>query len=417
LVTRELFQGAHEATLENGLRILVEEVPQSRSVSAGIWVRVGSRDDPHGAPGIAHLIEHLVFKGTEHRDAEQISREIDGVGGHLNAATGKESTFYYADVPADGLATAVDVLADLAFRPQFDAEQIELERNVVLEEIRGSLDDPEHFAYDCFAAGLWSDGHPLSHSVLGTRDAIAGATREHVVAQHARFYRPDNAVLVACGAVQADDLIRRARELLPPAAPADAPKSQRTAPALRPGRYHQERPTGQMHVYFGLAGPDSSDDDRFPLEVANSILGDGPSSRLFRSIREDRGLAYAVASNLTCYTDRGLWLIYAGIAPTTMEPVIDLVTEELGRLRTEPIPQDEFELAKAKLRGHLILGLETNGNRAARLGNAAMHRRDILSPDELLTKLDRISLEDVRRVVERYLLPDTVNLTTVGPDG
>ena len=415
MVTRELYEGAHEAKLANGLRILVEEVPQSRSVSVGIWVRVGSRDDPPAVPGVSHLIEHLAFKGTARRDADVISREMDAVGGHLNAATGKEATFYYADVPTEGLSTAVDVLVDLALHPRFDADQIELEQNVVLEEIRGSLDDPEQSAYDLFAAGLWDDGHPLAHSVLGTQEAIAGATRQQIVSHHARFYRPENAVLVACGAVNARDLVDQANELFPSDETREVALDRRSTPTLHPERFHHERATGQTHVYFGLAGPDSSNDDRFPLEVVNSVLGDGPSSRLFRAIREDRGLAYAVASHVTCYSDCGVWLTYAGVGPKAVSPVIDIVSAEFKRLRTEPIPEDELALAKAKLRGHLILGLETNGSRTVRLGNAAMNRRRILSPDDILERLDRVDRDEVQRVVTRYLQPDAMNLTTVGP--
>ena len=415
MVARELYEGAHEAELKNGLRVLVEEVPQSRSVSVGLWVRAGSRDDPPNAPGIAHFIEHLAFKGTARRDADRISREIDAAGGHLNAATGKESTFYYADVPAEGLATAVDVLADLAFAPTFNADQIELERNVVLEEIRGHLDDPEQSAYDLFAAGLWNDGHPLSHSVLGTQEAIAAATRSRVASHHAYYYRPENAVLVACGAVRASSVVEQACELFASVENGSEIPEPRSAPVFYPERFHHERPTGQTHVYFGLEGPKSSDDDRFPLEVVNSVLGDGPSSRLFRSVREDRGLAYAVTSNLTCYSDCGLWLTYAGVAPQAVSPVIDLFSAEFERLRTEPIPADELELAKTKLRGHLILGLETNGNRAVRLATAAIHRREILSPDQLLARLDRVDQEETQRVVARYLRSGAINLTTVGP--
>jgi predicted Zn-dependent peptidase len=414
-VTRRLYEGAYEAKLKNGLRILVEEVPQSRSVSVGIWVRAGSRDDPADAPGISHFIEHLAFKGTLHRDADAISREIDAVGGHLNAATGKEATFYYADVPADGLRAAVDVLADLVFHPRLAAHLIDLERNVVLEEIRGNLDDPEQSAYDLFAAGLWADGHPLSRPVLGTQEAIAATTAAQVAAHHARYYRPDNAVLVACGAVDTRKLLDQADRLFRFESQAPVGPKRRSAAVLRPSRSHHERPTGQTHIYFGFAGPDSSDDDRFPLEVVNSVFGDGPSSRLFRSIREERGLAYAVSSNVTCYSDCGLWLTYAGVAPQAVTPVIDLISEEFARLGTDPIPEDEFELARSKLRGHLILGLETNGNRAVRLGNAAIHEREILSPDDLLVRLHRVDRDDAQRVVAKYLNTEAMNQTTVGP--
>ncbi len=414
MVIRELYENAYDTTLENGLRVLAEEVPQSRSVSVGLWVRVGSRDDPRDAPGLAHFIEHLTFKGTSRRDADAISREIDAVGGHLNAATSKESTFYYADVPAEGLATAVDVLADLVFAPRFDADQIGLERNVVLEEIRGHSDDPEQSAYDLFAAGLWADDHPLSRPVLGTHEAISAVSREAIVAHHERAYRPGNAVLVACGAVDPNELIELAGRLIPNGSPTRQDNGRMPA-RLHPGRAHHDRPTAQTHVYFGLSGPDASNDDRFPIEVVNSILGDGPSSRLFRAIREERGLAYAVTSNVTCYSDSGLWLTYAGVAPKTVSSVVDLVSAEFERIRTEPMPGDELDLAKSKLRGHVILGLETNGNRAVRLGNAAIHDREILSPDELLARLDRIDREEAQHVVAKYLHPEEMNLTTVGP--
>jgi len=415
LVTRRLYARAHEVQLEDGLRILIEEVPQSRSVSVGLWVRAGSRDDPPDVPGISHFIEHLVFKGTMQRSAAQISREIDAVGGHLNAATGKESTFYYIDVPADGLSTSLDVLGDLALRPRFDPQAIDLERNVVLEEIRGTLDDPEQSAYDLFAQGAWEGAHPLSRPVLGSQQAIASVNRDQIRSHHGAFYRPDNAVLVACGAVDRRDLATQAADVFRFDAPSHAPVEAHASASLRRGRFHHDRPTGQTHIYYAFAGPGASHDDRFSLEVVNSVLGDGPSSRLFRSIREDRGLAYVVSSHVTCYSDCGLWLIYAGVAPATVQPVIELVAEELERLCTEPIPEEELELAKAKLRGHLILGLETNGNRAARLASAAIHERLILSPEELFARLDRVDPQEAKRVIARYLHPDEMNLTTVGP--
>ncbi len=410
-----LYPGAFDATLENGMRVLVEEVPSSRSAAVGIWIRAGSRDDPPDAAGIAHFIEHLAFKGTVRRDATAISRDIDSIGGHLNAATGKESTFYYADVPADGLPVAVDLLADLVFHPRFDDSLLCLERNVVLEEIRGHLDDPEQSAYDLFATGLWRDRHPLSRPVLGTHEAIASLTRRQVTEHHRRTYHPSNAVLVVCGAVEHRRLLDQAEQLVDGTPSPAESIGARQRGIVHPGRSHHERPTGQTHVYYGWPGPDASNDDRFPLEVVNSILGDGPSSRLFRAIREDRGLAYAVSSNLTCYSDAGVWMTYAGVAPHNVSRVIDLISSELERLRDESLPVEEVELAKSKLHGHLVLGLETNGNRAARLGAAAVHHREILSPDDLLVRLERVDREEGQAVIERYLRLEGMNLTTVGP--
>ena len=415
MVVEPLYDGAVQAKTENGLRVLIDEVPQSRSVAVGVWVRVGSRDDPADRPGMAHFIEHVAFKGTNRRDASAISREIDAVGGHLNAATGKESTFYYAEVPADGLGTALDLLADLVQHPRFAPADVELERNVVLEEIRGHEDDPEESAYDLFAAGLWEDGHALSRPVLGTSDSIDGVSVDELVAHHDRMYRPDNMIVVASGAVDTDALVDLTERLFAPGVANGSSPLRRSPPAFRPGVFDHDRATGQTHLYFGFRGPDAHSDDRYALEVANSILGDGTSSRLFRTIREDRGLAYVVSSHLTAYSDAGMWLTYAGVAPRTTAEVIHLTTREFERLRSEPIPEDEFRLAKQKLRGHLILGLETNGHRAARLGAAAIQDREILSPDELFARLDRITLDDVRRVVDEYLRPEAMNRTGVGP--
>jgi predicted Zn-dependent peptidase len=416
VVGTTLYDGTRSFKLENGLRILVEEVPQSRSVSVGVWVNAGSRDDPDHTPGLAHLLEHLLFKGTTTRSALRVSQEIDSVGGFLDAATGKESTFYYADVPADGIAKATDLLLDLVFSPAFAPDKIELERNVVLEEIRGYDDDPEQRAFDQFIEGLWADHHPLSRAVLGTRVSMENATRDDVVKFHGAFYRPSNIVIAAAGAIDTEafvaDIERRVPET-PRSAPVGAPR--RTPPSFQTLRAHHIQPTGQTHIYLGLPGPLSSDANRFPLEIANSVLGDGTSSRLFTAIREERGLAYAVQSAVSRFSDAGFWLSYAAVAPDTADTVVALLIDELERLRAEPIPSEEIALAKSRLRGSFILGLESNAHRAMRLGNASLSDRKILSPDEILAKLDAVDAEAVHAAVQRYDQPEGVNLVTVGP--
>lgn len=413
---RELYTNAFDATLENGLRILVEEAPQSRSVSAGVWIRAGGRDDPHGKSGLAHFIEHLAFKGSPTRDARAISHEIDAIGGHLNAATSKESTFYYADAPADGLAVALDVLADLAIKPRFDPADIDLERNVIFEEIRSHDDDPEQTAYDFFSQAVWADNHPYTRSVVGKTSAIASVTEADVHAFHRSFYRPDNMIVAVSGAVDAQQVIALAEKLFASAThAANQDPSPRTAPIFQSGRTHHERPTGMFHVYVGTGAPVAAHDDRIALEVANSILGDGTSSRLFHTIRETRGLAYAVSSYVNSFSDGGLWMTYAGIAPDNADIVIELIQSEFERLLAEPLPQDELDLAKSKLRGHLILGLESNGHRASRLANAVLQHRDILAPDELIARLDAVTCESAHETLSKYLHPDRLNITTVGP--
>jgi len=399
---------------EDGFRVLVEEVPGSRSVSVGVWVNVGSRDDPAGAPGLAHFIEHLLFKGTTTRDPEAISREIDSVGGHLNAATGKETTFYYADLPAEGIATVLDLLSDLVLHPAFEPEKVELERTVVLEEIRGHEDDPEQSAFDRFAAGLWEGDHPLSRPILGTSEAIRRIGRDEIAEYHRLHYRPGRMVLVATGAIDHTEIFAEADRLFPMDETTPERDLKRSPPVLSPGRYHHDRPTGQTHIYLGLPGPRADDVDRLPLEVANAILGDGTGSRLFRAIREDRGLAYAVGSGVTRYTDGGFWLTYAAVAPPVTERVIDLIKSELRSLGGM-LKEEEIALAKARMRGSFILGLESNGARAARLGAATIEGREILSPDEVLARLDAIDKDEIARVLSRFNRPEMTNLATIGP--
>ena len=416
MVGKTLYAGARSIKLENGLRILAEEVPQSRSVSVGVWINVGSRDDPDHAAGLAHFLEHLMFKGTTTRSALRVSQEIDSVGGFLDAATGKESTFFYADVPDDGLAKATDLLLDLVFRPAFAPDKIDLERNVVLEEIRGYDDDPEQRAFDQFVEGLWADHHPLSRAVLGTRASMESATRDDVVDFHRTFYQPSNMVIAAAGAIDIDAFFADIERRVPPTSTEVFPRAgRRTPPAFQTLRAHHVQPTGQTHIYLGLPGPVSSDPNRYPLELANAVLGDGTSSRMFIAIREERGLAYAVQSAVSRFSDAGFWLSYAAVAPDTADAVVALLVGELDRLRSEPVPEEELALAKSRLRGSLILGLESNAHRAMRLGNAALSEREILSPDAILAKLAAVDADDVSAAVERYNQPGNVNLVTVGP--
>lgn len=415
MVVETIYEGAYRTTLDSGLRILVEEVPQSLSVSVGIWVNVGSRDDPPDALGIAHFIEHILFKGTTTRDAATISRDIDSVGGYLNAATGRESTCYYADVPADGLSTSLSLLIDLVSRPALEPDKIELERSVVLEEIRAHEDDPEQSAYDQFNSQVWQDDHPLSRTVLGSHEAIVSIDSGILTDYHHRHYRPEDLVLVACGAVDHRAVFAEVEAQFPPTREDEAVRRRRIPPIFRSGSKHHDRATGQTHVYLGLRGVQADNEDRYALGLVNAILGDGPSSRLFQTIREDRGLAYNVGSSLSRYSDSGLWLTYAGVAPAMARETVDLTLDAFRRLRSERLSDDEIALAKARLRGSFVLGLESNANRTARLGTAAVGDREILSPRSVLDRLAAVARDDIERAIERFANLDEKNLTTVGP--
>ena len=412
--TSHLDRGLSEAILDNGMRVLVEEVPHSRSISAGLWVRVGSRDDPTDRSGISHFIEHMLFKGTPTRSAKEISRQIDALGGQINGATGKESTFYYAEAPASGLREVLEIISDIAQHPEFSSVELERERGVVLEEIRGRDDDPEQQAYDLFTAGLWQDDHPLTRSVLGERETIEGVSRSDLASFHERFYTPDNMILVVCGAAHTESVIALASQMFD-ADPLGRNSSQRQAPMLRSDHNTHARDTGQTHIYIGLPAPDARNDDRFAAEVVNAILGGGMSSRLFVHVREELGLAYAVSSSVLSYSDAGVWLTYAGIAPENVERTLDILLEEINTLRRDGVRQDELDLARAKLRGNFILDLESNINRMARLGGAAIAGSKILSPDELIERIDAVKIADARHVIDAYVNSGRMNITVVGP--
>jgi len=420
LVTRTLYNGAIDAMLDNGLRVLVEPVAQSRAASIALWCNVGSRDDPDEHPGIAHFIEHLAFKGTATRTFREISKTIDSVGGHLDAATSREATFYYADVPGDGVTVARDLLFELALQPSFPNEGIEIERSVVLEEIRGHNEDPEARAYDLFASTVWPNRHPLSRPILGSGDSIRSLTREAIVAHHRSHYRPEHLTLVACGAVDPTAFVAETEELVALTRIGDEPGNpipQRHAPRVVAGSvHHGQAAQQQSHVYIAFPGPSASDPDRFALDVANTVLGDGTSSWLFQTIREERGWAYAIGSGITRYSDNGLWLAYAAVAPSVAGEVSSHIQQAFERLHTAPLPPEDLALAKSRLRGLFILAQESNGSRALRLGTAAMTGREILAPDEVLCRLDAVDERAVLRAVRRFLDPDRMNSTVVGPE-
>lgn len=398
------------------MRVLVEEVPQSRSVSVGVWVKVGGRDDPESLPGLSHLIEHLMFKGTPTRDAKAISREIDGLGGQINGATGKEATFYYAEVPADGFPIALGVLADLVQHPSFLPEELDRERGVVLEEIRSRDDDPEQCAYDLFTSGLWRNAHPLARSVLGETKTISDVTRDEIVSFHADSYRPEAMVLIACGAVQANEVMHLAAEMFEGFPAVAAALHDRRAPVLASGRNSHVRSTGQTHLYLGFPAPDVRDEDRIPYDVVNVIFGGGTSSRLFRLVREERGLAYEVSSSVIHYSDAGVWLTYAGIAPHNVDETVGIVLDQLANLLKRGVEESEVDLARAKLRGGLTLDLEANVNRMGRLGSAAITGRKILSPDQLIARIDSVTAGTAMDAIERFVDLNRMNMAVIGPE-
>ncbi len=414
--------GVGRALLDNGLTVLVEKVPGSRSISAGVWIKAGSRHDPLAAKGLAHIIEHLLFKGTQTRSAEQIALDAESVGAMINAGTGKETTFYYADAPLEGLDVVLDVLADLVMNPALDPDELERERGVLLEEIRNRDDDPDQCAYERFFHELWDPFHPLGEPILGDQTTVEAITRDAVADHHRAYYSPSNCVVAVCGAIAADWVMEHVEKRFSFSVPSPnlsqvepASPSAQPAPSMRIGEQFFEHRAGQTHIYVALPVPDVHHEDRFPLEVLNTVLGDGMSSRLFREIREKHGLAYSVASYVSRYSDAGAWILYAGVGPEKARRTRDLLLEQLRSLRQHGVSRQEIKLAKAKLRGHLILSLETNGHRMARLGNAAALGCPLLSVDEVIHRLDSVSGAEIEQAIDLYVKPDHINLSVIGP--
>ncbi|GIW39995.1 MAG: peptidase M16 [Candidatus Binatia bacterium] len=400
------------STLSNGIRVLTHSIPNSPSVTLGIWVRNGSRFEEREQGGISHFLEHLIFKGTERRTARQIAQEIDAVGGILNAFTGKEYTCYYAKVLGEHLPVAQDLLADIFCHSTFPPEEIDRERSVVIQEILQNEDTPDDYVHDLFNLRFWPD-HPLGWPICGSVETIRRLGREDFLRFFEARYRPDRVLLVAAGRVEHDrfhDWAERVfgaldgRSQIPPVFPPE-PKS---------GISVVPRSLEQVHICMGLPAVAQAAPDRFAGYVLNTVLGGGMSSRLFQEIRERRGRAYSVYSFLSSYSDCGYLGIYVATSPEWVEEVIAVTRDELLRLATEKVPDDELERAKNQLKGNLFLALETSEHHMHRIArNEIYHGRDI-PPSEVAACVEAVSSEDVLDFARSYVVLDRLAVTLLG---
>lgn len=406
----ELYPGCQIEQLESGLVVIAEERAH-RPLSLGLWVRVGSRDEPEERSGAAHFLEHLLFKGTEHRTAFQIAEEIDQIGGVINGATHEEYTLYYVNVLPQHLEEALDVLADLVQHPLLREEEIERERSVVLEEIRMVEDNPQEKVFDLFVQQSWRDGHPLARPVLGRAGTVARLTRADLLEQFS-LYTPKNMLLIGVGGIEFERLLELAEERL------GDPAKQAHPPERRPPRYRrhfhvEDRDSQQAHLCLGVEGLPRGDGRRYALEIMNAILGSGMSSRLFKRIREELGLAYAVGSSPSYYLDSGLFIIYIGTEPGNAEKTVEIVLEETERLRRERVSPERLRLAKEKLKGNLLLGLEGSQARMVRLGLGELYGTH--QPlEETLQRIEAVTAAEVQGVAEE-LFSRQLSLTAIGP--
>jgi predicted Zn-dependent peptidase len=404
--------------LPGGIRVLSESVPGVRSVAFGVWIAVGSRDESPALSGASHYLEHLLFKGTKRRDALAIAAALDEVGGELNAFTAKEYTCYYARVLDADLPIAVDVVCDMVASSVLATKEVDNERGVILEEIAMHDDDPGDCVHDTFADLVWPT-EPLGRPVLGTVESITAMSRTSIAGYYRRRYRSDQLVVTAAGNVDHAALVRLVKQAFATVGVDDSRSPASPRPARRRlefevGTVVRRRPTEQANIVCGVPGLSRHDERRFALGVLNAALGGGMSSRLFQEIRERRGLAYSVYSFASNYTDGGLFGVYAGCHPDKAPQVVELCREQLADAARAGLSADELARGKGQMRGGLVLGLEDTGSRMSRLGKAELVYGELLTVEEMLSRIDAVSLDDAQALAADLLThPDS--LAVIGP--
>lgn len=399
---------------DEGLRVVTDTVPEARSVGVGVWAAVGGRDEPDRHAGASHFLEHLLFKGTDRRDARSIAVDVDGVGGDINAYTANEHTAYYARVPDTAAPLAVEVLLDVVSDPAIRHADVDSEREVILEELAAADEDPDDVCVVQLFEALFP-GHPLGREVLGRTETIAAMDRDAIAGFFSSWYTPANLVVVAAGAVDHDELVEAAARTFAGRRAGGRPERQVPAEDVVE-LVAVERPVEQLHVGIGWRAPGASDPDRHALAVLNHVLGAGPSSRLFWEVREERGLTYSISSAVSPNVDSGALTVHCATAPAKGSELLDVVEGVVGSLAREGITPDELDRAKGALRGGMRIGMEDAGSRMARLGVSEAVRGAVTPLAEHLARIDSVTVDDVSRVAHRVLgAPRALSL--VGPPG
>jgi predicted Zn-dependent peptidase len=399
--------------LPNGLVVITETMPHVRSVSIGLWVRNGSRGEVVEENGLAHFIEHMVFKGTERRSAEAIAREMDSVGGMLDAFTSKEQICFNAKVLDEHLPIAFDVIADLVLRPNFDPEDVKKEQQVILEEIKMDLDNPEYLLHEIFTRGFWPE-HALGRPILGTPETVKNFSRETLKTRFASWFAPDHLVITAAGNITHEQVLSLVQKEFGHLR-ASGERYTHVAPQTSaPIHLEKKRDLEQVHLCVGVPSVPLGHEDRFGVAVLNNLLGGGMSSRLFQNIREKRGLAYAVFSELTPYSDAGMLTVYAGSAKETVGQVLDLIVSELRDLKKSPVSEEELLRSKNHLKGSLMLSLESTSARMSNLARQELYFRRFYSLDEILASIEAVTTRQLQTLAQQYFRSEDTAVTVLG---
>ena len=399
--------------MPNGLVVITETMPHVRSVSVGVWVRNGSRHEFAEENGLAHFIEHMVFKGTERRSAEAIAREMDSVGGMLDAFTSKEQICFNAKVLDEHLPIAFDVIADLILRPTFNPEDVKKERQVILEEIKMDSDNPEYLLHEIFTRGFWPE-HPLGRSILGTPETVKNFNRDNLKARFASWFAPNHLLVTAAGNVTHEEVLRLVTSEFGHLQPSDSQSVGATPRTEAPIHIEKKRDLEQVHLCLGVPSIPLAHEDRFGIAVLNNVLGGGMSSRLFQSIRERQGLAYAVFSEITPYSDAGMLTVYAGSAKDKVGQVLDLIVHEFRNLKESPVTEEELVRSKNHLKGSLMLSLESTSARMSNLARQELYFRRFYSLDEILASIETVTREQLQSLAQQYFRTEDTAVTVLG---
>jgi predicted Zn-dependent peptidase len=400
--------------LPNGLTVITEGMAAVRSVSMGIWVRTGSRQETEAENGITHFLEHMVFKGTKNRTAEEIARSADSIGGHLDAFTAKECTSFSIKVLDEHVDRGFDVLADLVKNPLLMPEHIAKESQVVQEEIKMVEDTPDDLVHEIFTQAYWR-GHGLGRPILGTRQTVRSFDRPLLMDYFGRHYTPKNVIVTAAGHLEHRQIVDLASRHFAELPPGDSPATD-IPPVPHPTiRQRHKKNLEQSHICLGTPAYSNVHEKRYACYVMNTVMGGGMSSHLFQNIREQRGLAYAVFSGLSAFRDAGYLSVYAGTATENVEEVIKLIVQELRQMKSKPLAEEEIQRAKDYLKGSTLLGLESTLSRMSNLARQEMHFGRHVSMDEITKRVDAVTAEDVLDVAQELFCPGRIALTVLSP--
>ncbi len=401
-------------TLPNGLIVLTESMPHVRSVSMGVWINSGSRDEAPAVNGVSHFVEHMVFKGTTSRTAQQIAREVDTIGGNLDAFTSKETVCFNIKVLDENVAPALDVLSDLVLHPTFAPDELAREQGVILEEIKMDEDNPDYLVHEIFTQNFWKD-HPLGRPILGTKKTVASFDQPTVLNFYAGTFTPQNMVFSAAGNLDHDHFVAQVAQQFASLSASTRPQATQPVPTANPHvTLKRKKSLEQVQLCLGVPAPPVNSPDRYGVYLLNTILGGGMSSRLFQTIREEQGLAYSIYSEMNPFRDTGSLSVYAGTSADKTETLLRLTVAELKRLKVETVSDAELKRSKDQLKSNIVIGLESSGSRMSNLARQQMYFGRFFGIEEIVSEIDAVTPALIQQLAVDLFRPEAMALTLLG---